>query len=147
MIARLHTRTHAACTARVGALRFVSERGGKEAKVLGFVDGTHGLFNGEAKDISEAEIAEYINTGGMQLLGRTADVVRGEEHLEQAEAACAKLQVGPQYATTCSRMLQYVTACAKLQVGGGARFGTAPMPGPALRRAPHDSHIVGAPVY
>eukprot|EP00966_Prymnesium_polylepis_P066380 1540894-Prymnesium_polylepis.1 len=29
----------------------------------------------------------------MQLLGRTADVVRGEDHLAQAEAACAKYEL------------------------------------------------------
>ncbi|KAL3924548.1 MAG: hypothetical protein SGPRY_003885 [Prymnesium sp.] len=46
-----------------------------DAKVYGFIGGTRGLCKSDAKEISEEEVASYINSGGMQLLGRTADVV------------------------------------------------------------------------
>ena len=35
----------------------------------------------------------FLNQGGMQLLGRTADVIRTTQHFEKAEASCEKLKL------------------------------------------------------
>ena len=72
----------AACLAKVA---------GPQARLLGFKDGTKGLFRNEVIEIGEAEAAWYLNAGGMQMLGRSADVVRTEAQLAQTEESCRAL--------------------------------------------------------
>ena len=76
-----------------GLSHFLATRGGSGAKLWGFVNGTVGLFRGDARQLRPADIAPYLNSGGMHLLGRSADVIRSPEHLAQAEAACAKFNL------------------------------------------------------
>jgi len=61
-----------------------------DGQLWGFVHGTAGLFRGDAQQLTPEQIAPFLNSGGMQLLGRTSDVIRSAEQLEQAAAACAK---------------------------------------------------------
>jgi len=74
-----------------GLHHFLEQRAGKGARLVGFLNGTRGLCSCDAREITREDVATYVNTGGMQLLGRTADVLRGAEQLAQVEAACAKL--------------------------------------------------------
>ena len=74
----------------VGLTHFLQRRGGEGAKLLGFLDGTRGLFGGRAVELGADEVAPYLNGGGMDLLGRSADVIRTAEHYELAEATCRR---------------------------------------------------------
>jgi diphosphate--fructose-6-phosphate 1-phosphotransferase len=76
-----------------GLSHFLVGRAGPEAKLWGFVHGTEGLFRGEARELPPHELAGYLNSGGMHLLGRTSDVIRSPEQFEQAEQACAKYRL------------------------------------------------------
>ena len=76
-----------------GLSAFLTSRAGPGSKLWGFVDGTIGLFRGEAKQLTPTDVAAFVNTGGMHMLGRSADVIRSTEQFAQAEAACAKLKL------------------------------------------------------
>lgn len=71
-----------------GISRFLLERSGPDAKLFGFVDGTRGLFAARARELTPDDLQPFLNGGGMDLLGRSADVIRSAEHHEKAEAAC-----------------------------------------------------------
>ena len=73
-----------------GLRAFLGTRCGADARLFGFVGGTHGLFRGDAREIDDALAASAVNLGGMWLLGRTADVIRTDEQRKQAALACAK---------------------------------------------------------
>ena len=74
-----------------GLSTFLADRGGSSAKLWGFVDGTNGLFKGNARRLTPADVAPFLNTGGMDLLGRSADVIRSPQQLAQALVACEQL--------------------------------------------------------
>ena len=76
-----------------GLRHFLAARAGTGAKLLGFVNGTRGLFTGEARELGDKDVAAFLNQGGMQLLGRSADVIRTTQHFEKAEASCEKLKL------------------------------------------------------
>jgi diphosphate--fructose-6-phosphate 1-phosphotransferase len=76
-----------------GLSAFLAARAGPGAKLWGFKNGTAGLFKGDAQRLTPADVARFLNTGGMQMLGRSADVIRSAEQFAQAEAACAKLSL------------------------------------------------------
>jgi len=76
-----------------GISRFLLERSGTEAKLFGFVDGTHGLFAARARELTQADLHPFLNGGGMDLLGRSADVIRSAEHHEKAEAVCVEYRL------------------------------------------------------
>lgn len=77
-----------------GVARFLRERvPGSAARLLGFVGGTKGLFSGQAHQLDDEQVEAYLNSGGMQLLGRTSDVIRGPAHLAQVEATCRSLAI------------------------------------------------------
>ena len=76
-----------------GLSAFLSQRAGPAAKLYGFVDGTKGLFKGNAKELTLADVAKHLNSGGMHMLGRSADVIRSDEQLAQAAATCAALRL------------------------------------------------------
>jgi len=63
------------------------------SELYGFVHGTAGLFEGEARRLEPADIAPFLNSGGMHLLGRTSDVIRSPAQLDAAAATCAKLSL------------------------------------------------------
>ena len=48
------------------------------------------MFGGRAVELGADEVAPYLNGGGMDLLGRSADVIRTAEHYELAEATCRR---------------------------------------------------------
>jgi len=54
------------------------------------VGGTAGLYKGEATKLTLADVAPFLNSGGMQLLGRTSDVIRTAEQMRLAHDACVK---------------------------------------------------------
>ena len=72
---------------------FLAERAGSDAKLYGFVGGTNGLFKGDAKRLTPKDVAPYLNSGGMHMLGRSADVIRSAEQLAQSLATCSKLKL------------------------------------------------------
>jgi pyrophosphate--fructose-6-phosphate 1-phosphotransferase len=74
-----------------GLVDLLAQRGG--GQVYGFVNGTRGLFSGQAKPLTPEGVAPFLNCGGMALLGRSADVIRTPEQFAQAEASCAKLEL------------------------------------------------------
>ena len=76
-----------------GLAHFLSSRAGPKSKLWGFVNGTAGLFGGDAKELTAKDIAPYLNGGGMHLLGRTSDVIRSPKEHEQAVAACVKFKL------------------------------------------------------
>ena len=53
---------------------FLTQRAGAGAKLYGFVGGTKGLFRGDAKLLAPDDVAPFLNSGGMKMLGRSADV-------------------------------------------------------------------------
>ena len=44
----------------VGLTHFLQRRGGEGAKLLGFLDGTRGLFGGRAVELGADEVAPYL---------------------------------------------------------------------------------------
>eukprot|EP00747_Dinoflagellata_sp_TGD_P110834 gnl/TRDRNA2_/TRDRNA2_171080_c3_seq2.p1 gnl/TRDRNA2_/TRDRNA2_171080_c3~~gnl/TRDRNA2_/TRDRNA2_171080_c3_seq2.p1 ORF type:complete len:1010 (+),score=212.84 gnl/TRDRNA2_/TRDRNA2_171080_c3_seq2:273-3032(+) len=67
--------------------------GGGDSTVIGFIGGTKGLFSGEHKEITASELEQHMNSGGLEMLGRTADVIRGPEHVKATIETCKKLRL------------------------------------------------------
>lgn len=74
-----------------GLSHFLAQRAGPGAKLYGFVNGTNGLFRGDARLLTPDAVAPFLNSGGMQMLGRSADVIRTAAQRADAEATCARL--------------------------------------------------------
>jgi len=66
-------------------------RTSQNSKVVGFVGGTHGLFDRHAVELTPELCKAYAGTGGLELLGRTVDRLKSEEELESARMACREL--------------------------------------------------------
>lgn len=80
-------------TAIAGIKKFLQLHGGAGSKLYGFVGGTKGLFAGKAKELTDEIIREYFNQGGFDMLGRTADVIRGTEQIEDVAKVCHDLSL------------------------------------------------------
>jgi len=63
------------------------------SKVLGFVGGTHGLFDKQAVELTPELCVAYAGTGGLELLGRTVDRLKSDEELDKARKVCEELQL------------------------------------------------------
>jgi pyrophosphate--fructose-6-phosphate 1-phosphotransferase len=71
----------------------LASRAGAKSQLWGFVNGTRGLYKGEATQLSPEDVAPFLNGGGMDMLGRSMDVIRSPEQLTLAEASCAKFKL------------------------------------------------------
>ena len=78
----------------IGLLQALNKLG-KKNTLLGFVGGTLGLFAQDAVELSEADgrTMLFANQGGYDLLGRTVDKIKGEEHVAKVRAACDALKL------------------------------------------------------
>jgi len=76
-----------------GICKFCELHGAAGSKVFGFVGGTKGLFNGNAKEITPEVLQPFLGLGGFGLLGRTADVIRGSEHIQQVAKVCTDMDL------------------------------------------------------
>jgi len=75
-------------TAIAGIKKFLELHGGPGSKLYGFVGGTKGLFAGKSKEITADTVKQFLNQGGFDMLGRTADVIRGSEQIEDVAKVC-----------------------------------------------------------
>ncbi|CAM9806155.1 unnamed protein product, partial [Phaeothamnion confervicola] len=66
---------------------------GTKSKVLGFVGGTHGLFDEEYVEVTDALLSGYRNQGGFDLLGRSVDAIKTEDQVNKARKACERLKL------------------------------------------------------
>lgn len=64
----------------------------KHNKVYGFIGGTSGLFSGKYTEITEELLVPYKNTGGYDLLGRSADNIQ-EDDFEKVATSCRNLSL------------------------------------------------------
>jgi pyrophosphate--fructose-6-phosphate 1-phosphotransferase len=53
-----------------GLSHLLTGRAGPKAELWGFVNGTRGLFKGEAKQLTPEDVSPFLNEGGMHMLGR-----------------------------------------------------------------------------
>ena len=65
----------------------------KNSVVVGFVDGTVGLFGKNGRELTKADIDSHRNQGGFDLLGRSADKIRSPEEQAAAGATCKALKL------------------------------------------------------
>jgi len=65
----------------------------KEITLIGFRNGTLGMFQGDHIEISEENFSLYRNHGGYDYLGRSVDRIRSNEELENTKAICQKLEL------------------------------------------------------
>ena len=74
-----------------GLLRFAAQRG--DTEVIGFLNGTLGMFEGKHLVVTEENFRLYRNQGGYDFLGRSADQIRRPEQLKATLAACQNLSL------------------------------------------------------
>ena len=80
------------------------------SKLLGFIGGTSGLFEGSCIEVTEETLRLYRNTGGYDLLGRSADKI-SEEDYSKVVASCTKFNldglvlIGGAYTATDATLL------------------------------------------
>lgn len=80
-------------TTIAGIKKFLNLHGGEGSKLFGFVGGTKGLFAGKSKELTDEIIDKFMNTGGFDMLGRTADVIRGQENIEDVAKVCKEMKL------------------------------------------------------
>ncbi len=66
---------------------------GTNSRVLGFVGGTRGLFNGDHVEITDDILASYRNQGGVDLLGRTVDSILTIDEMSKVCHTCDILKL------------------------------------------------------
>ena len=59
--------------------------------MIGFLNGTLGMFEGKHLVVTEENFKLYRNQGGYDFLGRSADQIRRPEQLKATHEACQKL--------------------------------------------------------
>eukprot|EP00301_Raphidiophrys_heterophryoidea_P001373 c10666_g1_i1.p1 GENE.c10666_g1_i1~~c10666_g1_i1.p1 ORF type:complete len:740 (+),score=250.29 c10666_g1_i1:160-2379(+) len=64
-----------------------------DSKLLGFVFGSKGLFSKTFVEVTADLAASYRNQGGMHMLGRSADHIRGQTELEKVASVCVELDL------------------------------------------------------
>jgi pyrophosphate--fructose-6-phosphate 1-phosphotransferase len=62
-----------------------------DSRVIGFVGGTLGFFEGNYVELTAELVSLYRNQGGYDLLGRTVDKIYGAAHLTAAKTVCLDL--------------------------------------------------------
>ena len=60
----------------------------KESVLIGFLNGTKGLFENQSIVITQEMVATFRNSGGLDMLGRTVDQMNKPEQLEAALKTC-----------------------------------------------------------
>lgn len=82
----------------------------ENSKLYGFIGGTSGLFEGSCIEIKEETLSMYRNTGGYDLLGRSADKISQDDY-EKVITSCKKFDlhglvlVGGAYTATDATLL------------------------------------------
>eukprot|EP00898_Chlorokybus_atmophyticus_P004365 jgi/Chlat1/492/Chrsp103S01092 len=61
--------------------------------VIGFLQGTEGLFSSKYVEVTDEMLALYRNQGGYDLLGRTIDRIRTRDEYSATRAVCDKLSL------------------------------------------------------
>ena len=80
------------------------------SKVIGFIGGTSGLFEGSFVELTEEKLSLYRNTGGYDLLGRSADKI-SEDDYPRVVATCKQCNldglvlIGGAYTATDATLL------------------------------------------
>lgn len=72
-----------------GLLRFAKTHG--YVQLIGFINGTLGLFKGDHITITEDNFKLFRNQGGCEFLGRSVDQIKTKEHQEATLETCKKL--------------------------------------------------------
>ena len=75
-----------------GLLRML-KRGNTSSSLLGFREGTRGLINGDAVEITEELLAPHRNHGGYHLLGRSVDCMHLKDELSAIGMVVSKLKL------------------------------------------------------
>lgn len=74
-----------------GLLRFSENHG--FTQIIGFLNGTKGFFKGESITITEEKFKLFRNQGGVDLLGRSSDKIRGEDDYKAAHKTCKSMSL------------------------------------------------------
>lgn len=80
------------------------------SKLIGFIGGTSGLFEGSCVELTAEKLSLYRNTGGYDLLGRSADKI-SEDDYSRVVATCTKCNlnglvlIGGAYTATDATLL------------------------------------------
>lgn len=74
-----------------GLLRFAENHG--FVQLIGFINGTHGLFDCDYVNITEDNFKLFRNQGGCDFLGRSADQIKTDKQHSSAKATCKKLSL------------------------------------------------------
>jgi pyrophosphate--fructose-6-phosphate 1-phosphotransferase len=64
-----------------------------ESVVVGFLGGPGGIVEGEARELSEDELAEYRNQGGFDLIGSGRTKIESDEQLQKSLESVQKLKL------------------------------------------------------
>eukprot|EP00298_Acanthocystis_sp_HF-20_P013097 c20205_g1_i4.p1 GENE.c20205_g1_i4~~c20205_g1_i4.p1 ORF type:complete len:1220 (+),score=639.22 c20205_g1_i4:36-3662(+) len=65
----------------------------EKSHLFGFLMGSKGLFSESYVELTEANLANYRNQGGVHLLGRTADHIRAKSEIEATLKSCENLNL------------------------------------------------------
>jgi diphosphate--fructose-6-phosphate 1-phosphotransferase len=88
-------------------------------KLLGFLNGTKGLLRGpeQAVELTPVELGLFLNQGGFELLGRSAEQLRTEQQLEAARRTCEACALdglvligGRRTLTDCALLAEHLSA-------------------------------------
>jgi len=76
-----------------GLKKYLDLHGGAGSALFGFVGGTKGLFAGKSTQITDEVIASHMNQGGFEMLGRSADTIRGDDQYKAVAKTCTDLKL------------------------------------------------------
>lgn len=76
-----------------GLLDFVQESCPKGSALLGFLNGTKGMFKAQAVELGASDVELFVNQGGFDMLGRSSEQIKTDEQLLASLSTCQQLQL------------------------------------------------------
>ena len=77
----------------IAGLYHAAKRAHPDSTVIGFLAGPKGIITDKHVEITDAEVTEYLNSGGFHMLGTGRDKIDTPEKMKQCRETCATLRL------------------------------------------------------
>jgi pyrophosphate--fructose-6-phosphate 1-phosphotransferase len=77
----------------IAGLYHAAKRANPDSQVIGFLAGPKGIITDKHVEITDAQVAEYLNSGGFHMLGTGRDKIDSPQKMKQCRETCATMKL------------------------------------------------------